>query len=63
MKAVKINHIGIVEKSIEASLKFYSETLGLKLEGEKAVKEQKVKTAFLHPRDSFGTLVELCEKI
>ncbi|MBW6485339.1 MAG: methylmalonyl-CoA epimerase [Syntrophobacterales bacterium] len=47
MKAVKIDHIGIAVKSIDASLKFYSELLGLKLEGEETVAEQKVKTAFL----------------
>ena len=134
MKAIKIDHIGIAVKSIEASLKFYSEVLGLRPEGEETVAEQKVKTvflplgeteiellestapdgpiakfieargegiqhiafkvdnieealkeleahdyrlidhkpregaggkkiAFLHPKDSFGVLVELCEKI
>ncbi|MHB8830445.1 MAG: VOC family protein, partial [Syntrophales bacterium] len=47
MKAVRIDHIGIAVKSIETSLKFYSELLGLKLEGEETVAEQKVKTAFL----------------
>ncbi len=58
MKAVKIDHIGIAVKSIEASLKFYSELLGLKLEGEEIVKEQKVKTAFL----SIGNVeIELLE--
>jgi methylmalonyl-CoA/ethylmalonyl-CoA epimerase len=47
MKTIKIDHIGIAVKSIEASLKFYSEALGLKPEGEETVAEQKVKTAFL----------------
>jgi len=47
MKAVKVDHIGIAVKSIDAALKFYSELLGLKLEGEETIAEQKVKTAFL----------------
>jgi methylmalonyl-CoA/ethylmalonyl-CoA epimerase len=47
MKAVKIDHIGIAVKSIDASLRLYSELLGLKLEGEETVAEQKVRTAFL----------------
>ena len=47
MKAVKIDHIGIAVKSIEATLNFYSGLLGLKREGEETVAEQKVKTAFL----------------
>lgn len=47
MKAVKVDHIGIAVKSIDAALKFYSELLGLKLEGEETIAEQKVKTVFL----------------
>jgi methylmalonyl-CoA/ethylmalonyl-CoA epimerase len=47
MKAMKIDHIGIAVKSIEAALPFYSEVLGLKPEGEETIEEQKVKTAFL----------------
>jgi len=47
MKAIRIDHIGIAVKSIETSLKFYSELLGLKLAGEETIAEQRVKTAFL----------------
>ena len=58
MKAVKIDHIGIAVTSIEASLTFYSELLGLKLEGEETVVEQKVKTAFLPIGDAEIELLE-----
>ena len=60
MKAIKLDHIGVAVKSIESALKFYSETLGLRLEGEEVVAEQKVKTAFLPIGD---TEVELLESI
>jgi len=58
MKAVKIDHIGIAVKSIDASLKFYAELLGMKLEGEETVAEQKVKTAFLPIGDVEVELLE-----
>lgn len=58
MKALKIDHLGIAVKSIESAIKFYSEILGLKLEGEEVITEQKVKTAFLPVGD---TEVELLE--
>ena len=61
MKALKIDHIGIAVKDIEAALKFYSETLGLKLEGEEVVAEQKVKTAFLPVGDTEVELLESTE--
>ena len=43
----KINHIGIAVHSIEEAAKFYTEVLGLKLEGIQEVPDQKVKVAFL----------------
>lgn len=60
MKVIKIDHIGIAVRSIEEALKFYSEILGLKLEGEEVLTDQKVKTAFL-PIEN--TEVELLESI
>jgi len=60
MKALKIDHLGIAVNSIESALKFYSEILGLKLEGEEVIADQKVKTAFLPIGD---TEVELLESI
>jgi len=60
MKALKIDHLGIAVNSIESALKFYSEILGLNLEGEEVIADQKVKTAFLPIGD---TEVELLESI
>jgi methylmalonyl-CoA/ethylmalonyl-CoA epimerase len=47
MKALKIDHIGVAVKNPDDVLKFYVDTLGLKLAGEETVAEQKVKTVFL----------------
>ncbi len=47
MKLNKIEHIGIAVKSIEESLKYYENVLGLKCYAIEDVKDQKVKTAFL----------------
>jgi len=58
MKALKIDHIGIAVKDVQSTLKFYSEILGLKVEGEEEVTEQKVRTVFLPIGD---TEVELLE--
>jgi methylmalonyl-CoA/ethylmalonyl-CoA epimerase len=43
----KINHIGIAVHSIDASLPFYRDVLGMVYEGAEEVAEQKVKVAFL----------------
>lgn len=43
----KIDHIGIAVKSIDESLKFYTEALGLKCTGVEEIADQKVKTAFV----------------
>lgn len=58
MKVVKVDHIGIAVNNAESGLKFFSQLLGLKLEGEETVAEQKVKTFFLPVGD---TEVELLE--
>jgi len=58
MKPVVVDHIGIAVKSIQESLKFWEETLGIKCHGVEEVVEQKVKTAFLPIKD---TEVELLE--
>jgi methylmalonyl-CoA/ethylmalonyl-CoA epimerase len=58
MKIIKVDHIGVAVNSIEASLKFFANTLGLKLEGQETVAEQKVTTAFLPVGD---TEVELLQ--
>jgi methylmalonyl-CoA/ethylmalonyl-CoA epimerase len=58
MKIIKVDHIGVAVNSIEVSLKFFVNTLGLKLEGQETVAEQKVTTAFLPVGD---TEVELLQ--
>jgi methylmalonyl-CoA/ethylmalonyl-CoA epimerase len=58
MKIVRVDHIGIAVNSIEAALKFFKDTLGLKLEGSETVAEQKVTTSFLPVGD---TEVELLQ--
>ena len=41
-----IEHIGIAVKSLEESIKYYEEVLGLSCYKVEEVKDQKVKTAF-----------------
>lgn len=54
----KISHIGIAVTSIEESLPFYTEVLGLEFEGTEVVAEQKVKVAFLVIGESRIELLE-----
>jgi methylmalonyl-CoA/ethylmalonyl-CoA epimerase len=42
----KINHIGIAVHDIEEAAKFYTDVLGLTMEGMEEVPDQKVKVAF-----------------
>jgi methylmalonyl-CoA/ethylmalonyl-CoA epimerase len=58
MKLNKIEHIGIAVKSIEESLKYYEDILGLKCYTIEEVKEQKVKTAFLRIGETKLELLE-----
>ncbi|MDF2548314.1 methylmalonyl-CoA epimerase [Anaerosolibacter sp.] len=58
MKVLKVDHIGIAVKSLDETLKFYQDMLGLELHGTEVVEEQKVKVAFLPVGD---TEVELLE--
>ncbi len=46
MKPTHIEHIGIAVKSLDESIPYYEEVLGLKCYAIEEVKEQKVKTAF-----------------
>jgi len=46
MKPSHIEHIGIAVKSLEESIPFYEEILGLECYAIEEVKDQKVKTAF-----------------
>ncbi|MDH8679728.1 methylmalonyl-CoA epimerase [Fusibacter bizertensis] len=58
MKALKVDHIGIAVKDLEASISFYKDILGLEMAGSEVVEEQKVKVAFFPVGD---TEVELLE--
>lgn len=60
-KKYKLDHIGIAVKNIDESLKFYSNALGLKLDGIEIVKDQKVKTAFLVLGETHIELLEAIE--
>lgn len=52
MKILKIDHLGIAVPNLDEGKKFWSDVLGLKLEGSETVEEQKVTTAFLPVGDS-----------
>lgn len=54
----KINHIGIAVHSIDDSVSFYRDTLGMAFEGTEVVAEQKVKVAFLSVGESRIELLE-----
>ncbi|WP_053955574.1 methylmalonyl-CoA epimerase [Inediibacterium massiliense] len=58
MKVLRVDHIGVAVKSLDETLKFYQDILGLDLQGTEVVEEQKVKVAFLPVGD---TEVELLE--
>ena len=54
----KIDHIGIAVSSLENTIKYYENALGLKCEGVEEVAEQMVKTAFFNVG---GVHIELLE--
>lgn len=58
MKVLCVDHIGIAVKSIEESIKLYTEILGLELAGSEVVEEQKVKTAFIPTGEAEIELLE-----
>jgi len=58
MKIKHIDHIGVAVKKIAQAGKFYTDILGLKIEGIENVAEQKVNVAFLPITDSEVELVE-----
>ncbi|EFC90617.1 methylmalonyl-CoA epimerase [Dethiosulfovibrio peptidovorans DSM 11002] len=58
MNVKVVDHIGIAVKSIEESLKFWEDSLGIHCHGVEEVADQKVKTAFLPIED---TEIELLE--
>jgi methylmalonyl-CoA/ethylmalonyl-CoA epimerase len=54
----KINHIGIAVNSLDASIPFYRDNLGMSFKGTEEVVEQKVKVAFLQVGESKIELLE-----
>ena len=54
----KIDHLGIAVHSLDETVKYYEEALGLKCEHREEVPSQKVRTAFFNVG---GTHVELLE--
>jgi len=54
----KINHIGIAVHSLEATLPFYRDCLGMAFKGQEEVAEQKVKVAMLQVGESKIELLE-----
>ena len=54
----KINHIGIAVKSLDDSIPFYRDNLGMALAGIEEVSEQKVRVAMLQVGDSMIELLE-----
>ena len=47
LRIKNIDHIGIAVKSLDESLKFYRDILGLEVIGRELIKEQKAKVAFV----------------
>lgn len=58
MSINKIEHIGIAVKSLDESIRFYEEILGLKCYKIEEIEDQKVKTAFFKVGE---TKIELLE--
>ena len=52
INSTKIDHIGIAVKDIETAKKFYTDLLGMTIQGEEVVAEQKVKVCFIPCGDS-----------
>jgi len=57
-KVLKLDHIGIAVKDMEAAKKFYTEVLGMTAQGEEVVEQQKVKVCFIPSGDSEIELLE-----
>ncbi len=54
----KINHIGIAVKSLDDTIPFYRDNLGMALAGTEEVAEQKVRVAMLQVGESMIELLE-----
>lgn len=54
----RIDHLGIAVRSLDESVKYYENALGLKCEHQEEVPSQKVRTAFFHVGDVHIELLE-----
>lgn len=54
----QIDHLGIAVKSLDETVPYYENALGLKCEGREEVASQKVKTAFFHCGETHIELLE-----
>lgn len=61
MKIKHIDHIGIAVKSIDQAGRFYTDVLGLPIQGVETVRDQKVNVAFIPITDSEIELLESTE--
>jgi methylmalonyl-CoA/ethylmalonyl-CoA epimerase len=57
-KVLKVDHIGIAVKDLAEAKKFYTDVLGMKVQGEETVEQQKVKVCFVPCGDSELELLE-----
>ncbi len=58
MKILKIDHLGIAVSTIDEKKSFWTDIMGLTLEGKETVEAQKVTTAFLPVGESEVELLE-----
>ncbi|MBP2645687.1 MAG: methylmalonyl-CoA epimerase [Firmicutes bacterium] len=58
INVLKVDHIGIAVKNMAEAKKFYTEVLGLTVQGEEVVEQQKVKVCFIPCGDSEVELLE-----
>ena len=58
MKIQKIDHLGLAVKNIEGAKRFWSDVLGLKLEGSETIEDQRVRSTFVLIGDSELELLE-----
>ncbi|SDF16215.1 methylmalonyl-CoA epimerase [Sporomusa acidovorans] len=55
---LKVDHIGIAVKDLAAAKKFYTDVLGMNVQGEEVIEQQKVKVCFIPSGDSEVELLE-----
>ncbi|WP_094606537.1 Ethylmalonyl-CoA/methylmalonyl-CoA epimerase [Sporomusa silvacetica DSM 10669] len=57
-KVLRVDHIGIAVKDLDAAQKFYTDVLGMTAQGEEVIEQQKVKVCFIPSGDSEVELLE-----